>query len=218
MNRVELKNKAKELLKGNVFRILGVILLVGLITYVVKIIPGIFGIKTSEVIGNSSYGVQVTKTTSFGYIWNLVSAIVSAVLNVGLTNYILKFIRNENPTISDIFDIIKEKISIIIPVGILCSIFISLGFICLIIPGIIVALILSQVSYIIVDEDNLDTMAILKKSADMMNGHKGEYFILGLSFIGWILLCMFIIPIIYVIPYTTITFALYYENLKKQTN
>ena len=218
MNRVELKNKAKELLKGNVFRILGVILLVGLITYVVEIIPGIFGIKTSEVIGSSSYGMTVTKTTSFGYIWNLVSAIVSVVLNVGLTNYILKFIRNENPTISDIFDIIKEKISIIIPVGILCSIFISLGFICLIIPGIIVALMLSQVSYIIVDEDNLDTMAILKKSADMMNGHKGEYFVLGLSFIGWILLCMFIIPIIYVIPYTTITFALYYENLKKQTN
>jgi uncharacterized membrane protein len=66
-----------------------------------------------------------------------------------------------------------------------------------------------------VDNTKLKTMDVIKKSWNMMNGHKADFFELILSFIGWFLLCLFIIPMIYVIPYFILTVAIFYEELKK---
>ena len=68
---------------------------------------------------------------------------------------------------------------------------------------------------IINGEKNFGGITALKMSKEMMDGHKWEYFVLILSFIGWILLCVFIIPIIWVIPYIQTTQVMYYEELKK---
>ena len=52
----------------------------------------------------------------------------------------------------------------------------------------------------------------------MMKGHKGELFVLGLSFIPWILLgCITLgIAFFWVGPYMCLTYANFYEELKKQ--
>ena len=56
-----------------------------------------------------------------------------------------------------------------------------------------------------------------KVSEKMMDGHKWEYFVFQLSFIGWYLLCGLTLGILYiwVLPYVTVANTMWYEELKK---
>lgn len=58
----------------------------------------------------------------------------------------------------------------------------------------------------------------LKKSRKMMKGHKGEFFVLGLSFIGWILLAILTLGVGFIAlePYMYATMAHFYEDLKAE--
>ena len=92
---------------------------------------------------------------------------------------------------------------------------IGVGIALCVVPGIILALGFAMVNYIILDT-NLSGIDPLKKSFEMMKGHKGEYFVFGLSFIGW---CLLIVPtlgliMIWLFPYMIVANAMYYEKLK----
>ena len=52
-----------------------------------------------------------------------------------------------------------------------------------------------------------------------MDGYKLQYFFLGLSFIGWMLLCLLTLGIgfLWLIPYIQVTYAKFYLNLKEQS-
>lgn len=56
------------------------------------------------------------------------------------------------------------------------------------VPGFIVQYGLSRVPYLLVDDEEIKPMAAIKKSWRLMVGHKNEYFVLRLSFLGWSLL------------------------------
>ena len=62
---------------------------------------------------------------------------------------------------------------------------------------------------------DLGYKAVLDKSAEMMNGHKMELFVLQLSFIGWMLLgCItFGLAFIYVSPYMQATYVNFYHKV-----
>lgn len=217
MNRIDVKEKAKSLLKGNLWTVFKAALIVILISMVIESIPSLLGIETvtkeiTEVLGQM---VEVEKTTLFGYIWSVVTGTLSLILNLGLVNYVLKFIRGKNPQIEDIFNIIKEHWKVTVIVSLITTIIINVGTLLLIVPGVIASIGLTLCNYIIIDNKKLNAKEVLKKSWEMMNGHKWEYFIYILSFFGWILLCVFIVPLYFVLPYMEITFALFYEELKK---
>ena len=83
------------------------------------------------------------------------------------------------------------------------------------IPGIIVQYGLSRVPYLLVDED-IGPMEAIKKSWSIMKGHKGEYFLLRLSFLGWSLLNVVtcgITGIFWSTPYMNLTMAEYHDRL-----
>ncbi len=67
---------------------------------------------------------------------------------------------------------------------------------------------------IMCDNPQLSPWQAIKLSKKMIKGNRTELFVLDLSFIPWTLLCVFIFPIIYVIPYMQTTKALYYENFR----
>ena len=71
--------------------------------------------------------------------------------------------------------------------------------------------------YIIADDPDISGTEARRLSEAMMEGHKMEFFILQLSFIGWALLsaCTFgILGIFYVAPWMATTNADYYDNLR----
>lgn len=98
-------------------------------------------------------------------------------------------------------------------------IFITLWTILLIVPGIIKSLSYSQAFYIakdIVDSgyEVKGTQAI-NASKELMKGHKMEYFVLQLSFLGWILLGFVTLGIgfLWIAPYIQMTNELFYRKL-----
>ena len=84
--------------------------------------------------------------------------------------------------------------------------------------GIIKAYSYSMALYIWNENKEMGALEAIQKSKEMMNGHKMDLFVLGLSFIGWIFLGMltFGIAYIYAVPYLEMTMLNFYHSIKPQ--
>ena len=69
-----------------------------------------------------------------------------------------------------------------------------------------------QVAY---DNPNLSSKEVVEESEKLMTGNRGKYFVLQLSFIGWVILaCLtFGIGFLWLTPYITISTICFYEAL-----
>ena len=76
------------------------------------------------------------------------------------------------------------------------------------------------VPYILSENPEIGSMDALRLSKQMMNGHKFNTFVLGLSFIGWYLLGALLcgIGILFVTPYCEATFAELYATLRQSSD
>lgn len=202
MNRSELKTKAKESLKGHYWESIKVFLLYMLIcfgiTIVTSVIAGIF--KENELL-----------TAILGFI----PSFIVIGLYGGFYSFFLKISRNEEVSCTELFKQ-KNLFWISIGVSLVASIFSALGMFLFIIPGIIIALNYAMVYFVIVDNPKMGVMEALGTSKKIMNGHKWEYFVLNLSFIGWYILCYltFGLLILWLAPYMVVTTANFYNKIK----
>lgn len=100
----------------------------------------------------------------------------------------------------------------------LAGVYTFLWTLLLIIPGIIKGISYSQTSFILKDNPELSYNAAIERSMAMMEGYKMQYFLLQLSFIGWILLSMLTCGILnlWVLPYVVATDAHFYEFVKEE--
>lgn len=91
-----------------------------------------------------------------------------------------------------------------------------LWFLLLIIPGIVKSYAYSQVPYILADNPNIGYNRAVELSKQMTQGHKGNMFVLDLSFLGWILLGLLAlgIGVLFVQPYINATKAELYLELR----
>ena len=200
MGRVELKKWAKEKIKGHMWQLLGVIL--------------VASILTSLVVGQK-YTFEDGKFSATG---GVPLGIFLYFIEVGLAYYMVKFINDKNPVFKDLFYFAKDYVRTLI-VGFLTGIFTFLWALLLIIPGIIKGIAYSLVPLILADEKykDLGYMDVLKKSEELMNGHKMDYFVLGLSFIGWHLLAILTLGIleIWIAPYQTTATYKFLDDIMK---
>ena len=207
IDRKELKARAKVYAFNNKWTIWKPLLVVAGITFLFAFVAGLI----SGFINNKT----ITSILS------LCASLAALPLSIGATKYIMETIHGKT---IDLMEILKSKYKLFVPILILMvvsSILIGLGFTLLVIPGIVLALRYAMIGYIAAEsDDNMDAIEVMKKSATMMDGHKLEYFVLQLSFIGWLILCELTLGIlaIWVMPYMTVTNIYYYEELKKQNN
>lgn len=84
------------------------------------------------------------------------------------------------------------------------------------IPGIILGFAWSQTFFILADDKKIGVFDAMRQSYVMMKGHKFDYWVLGLSFMGWIILvCLtFGLGAILLTPYMQLTFAEFYLDLQ----
>lgn len=103
--------------------------------------------------------------------------------------------------------------------GLLYTLAISIGFMLLIVPGIILACGFGLTFFIMVDEPSISGTDALSKSWNMMRGHKWDYFCLQFRFIGWILLSILTcgIGFIFVQPYMVVASQNFYRKLRYGT-
>ena len=201
MDRGEIKSLAKEKIKGNLWTIWKPLLAISVIMGIVNWV-GSLAAENAGVIGT---------------IASLVLSIGAGLLLCAYTAYLLKFVRGENPEISDIIDCLKEKWLALLITSLLVSIFTMLWSLLFIIPGIIKGLAYAMAMYLVIDTD-LSGNAAIKESMNMMDGYKWDYFVFKLSFIGWYLLgCITLyIAFIWVLPYIMVAEVIYYEKLREK--
>lgn len=199
MNWSEIKEKAKDISYDNMWNIWKPSLFVALITFIIEL-----------------FITLIFKESSIGNIFSSILTIALLPIQIGIVRYVLELVRGKEANM----DYLKEyydKILVIIVISLLVGIFTFLGLILFIIPGIIIALGYSMVNYIFADNKEITAMGVLKRSKELMNGYKMDYFLFCLSFIGWILLGALTFGILYIwlFPYITVAQAVYYDELLK---
>lgn len=188
MDRATLKSMAKSQIKGNLGILFVISLLVGLITGAVGCIPLVGSVAT---------------------------VLLSAAFSLAMVNIYLNLTDGVKPEIGDLFSQIKNFWPAF-KVTFLATVFTLLWSLLLYVPGIIKACSYSQAMYILAEDPTMGARDAINKSKEMMEGHKMEYFVLGLSFIGWAILGAFTFGILYIwlIPYMQTTYANFYKSLQ----
>lgn len=144
---------------------------------------------------SGNWGIAIGGFVIYGIVAVGVNVIPAAVLfiagplAVGLARFSLNLARDNRASIEDIFTGFNQFVQslvayILMVIAILC------GMILFIIPGIILSLGLSQTFFILADDPEISGVDALRKSWDIMDGYKSNYFLLGLRFIGWSILCV----------------------------
>jgi uncharacterized membrane protein len=145
----------------------------------------------------------------------IASLIISGPMALGFTIFMLAISRKEETRIGQIFDGFKN-FGTALAAYLLIGLLVCLWLLLLIIPGIIAALAYSQTFFIIADNKDINPIDAIKRSTSMMYGHKWKLFCLGLRFIGWILLCILTLGILFlwITPYMYVSYAKFYDDIK----
>lgn len=188
MKRAILKSAAKRQIKGNLGILFLISLLSGLIGGAVNVIPVVGGVA---------------------------AMFVNAAFSLAMVSIYMNLTEGIRPKVSDLFSQFRNVISAFCT-NFLAGLLVFLWSLLLIVPGIIKACAYSQALYILADDPGLGSWEAIRRSKEMMQGHKMEYFLLCMSFYGWALLGAFTFGILYIwlLPYMQTTYANYYKSLK----
>ena len=148
----------------------------------------------------------------------IAALLISGPITYGVSAMFLKQTRNgETMDIVDIFNGFKEDFSNTFLIGLMTFIFTILWSLLFVIPGIVKSYAYSMAMYVKVDHPDYDWKKCIDESQRMMSGHKGELFVLDLSFIGWMIVGAFCCGVgtFWVRAYMEASHAQFYENLRR---
>ena len=150
------------------------------------------------------------------YAGQILAILIPGPLAVGAAFFALKISRDQEAKTDDLFFSFNNNLGNSILAYLIVLVFAFIGFILLIIPGIIVALALSQTWFILAENPSIDSYDAVIKSKNMMKGYKWQYFKIGLRLFGLGLLCLLTLGIgfLWLIPYQYVVYAKFYEEVK----
>jgi uncharacterized membrane protein len=143
------------------------------------------------------------------------SLIIYGPLYVGAAIWSLKFVRKEKYDYENVFDGFQRFADNLI-LGLLQALIILGLMLLLIVPGIIGALALSQSFFIMAEDSNIKPSDALRKSREMMDGHKAELFGIYLVFLLLGIVCLITLGIgfLFLIPYMRIVLTHFYFKVR----
>ena len=217
-DRKQLKEMAKDQLGHELFgsRWLKMLLVWLVYDLIISVVSGTGTRSYDTANGAVMVGVLVASA-----ILAVAAIIISGPLQYGMIRITVGCARdNKEAEFTEFGAGFKECMADAILLSVIQSIFIFLWTLLLIIPGIIKSYAYSMAFYIQQDQENKDWSYCLKKSQEMMKGHKWDLFVLDLSFIGWYIVGLLCIGIgtLWVVPYHQLTKANFYLELKKSLN
>ena len=202
MNNSEIIKGNQVILKGNYNKVI-------VPFFLLAITSGV--LQNQDIINSiySDYGVFS------GAVYSVLVLVLGSVIAVGLASFSLSIIEGQ-------IDINKLKYGLSIVnkafiFYVLYIVIVVLGFICLIIPGIIFSLMFSQIYYILCKDPEIGVIDAFKKSAAMMNGHKSQYFKLGLRYGFYFFLSVFTLFIwaLWLFPQMYTSYALFHKKVSE---
>ena len=206
-DRVDAKLKAKSALKGNTWRLFFLILGVELLGSLPSIVLGMVGSLT----GIEEHFIYILLEMAVSG----AAAIFILPINCVLDAKFLALVRNENDkNYSLLFYYRNKSAEEIIKAYLLSGLYIVLGFILFIIPGIILSIRYSMIGFVFADNPDIDYRSAMRRSKEITDGRKWDIFVFMISFIGWYLLAILTLGLvmIYVSPYYSASFAALYDG------
>ncbi len=149
----------------------------------------------------------------------VISLLLSGPFSVGLAYFSFSVIKGETPHFFQLFDGFKFFGKSFLA-NLCYTILVVVGFVFLIIPGIIVGLSLSMTFYIMADRPELSFSACLNESWNLTSGYRFKLLGLTLRFIPWYILGVIClgVGVLVVVPWHFVACARFYEELKKAKN
>ena len=166
-----------------------------------------------RMMENPDYIPALPNIGTPGILLVIAISVMSVMMIAGFSIYCMNICQFRKAGFGNLFDGFAIFFKVL-GLYILMIIFIWLWSILLIIPGIIAAYRYRMALYIMIDNPQLSALECIKASKQMMNGRKGELFVLDLSFLGWYLLALFPLVTIWVTPYTSVTEVNFYLALR----
>ena len=192
--RAEIKQQAKEQLKGNVWMLL-------LCAFVMVVIA----------TGATMIGAFIPFVGSLA-----ATFLVVAPLSYGLYVVYLNVTYGERPQVGKLFEGFQNFGPVVL-LYFLIWLFTMLWTLLFVIPGIIKTLSYSMAYYVLAENPQMSANEALNESKAIMDGHKMDLFVLYLSSIPWMLLGSITLGIayIYVMPYMQLTITNFYHKIKR---
>jgi len=145
------------------------------------------------------------------------SIILGGAFVVGYAMLNLQLMREKKMDLAKLFGAMNgESLGSTIAMYVLSQIFIALWSLLFFIPGIVKYYAYSMAPYILADHPEMDGLAAITASKNLMMGKKGKLFCLQLSYIGWILLSSLTLGLLmlWVAPQMEAAKAAFYESIK----
>ena len=158
------------------------------------------------------YIVTIVFTLSMA--WTLTTFVISGATKSGVCAFNRKLYTARGPKFNDLFlhyDIVGKTFL----TALLMQIFKTLWFFLFIIPAIIAKYAYSMTYYILDEHPDMKPMEAIRRSKELMRGHKWEFFCLQFSFIGWWILSILTLGIgfLFLSPYIEQANYIFYYNI-----
>lgn len=227
-NITSLKQQARGLLLGNYRKAISLLLASNLI------------ISTLTLLVGGSAGLSVISLT-IDYLVSFILTLLGCILQVGQYSFYLKLVCRQETQFKNLFEgfylypdktllsqfLIHLFTLLCLTPGLVLFILSYFSFIeisgiiilCILVIGAVLSfwikLSFSQCYFLLLDFPKLSALQLMKRSRELMKGHKKRLFLLYLSFLPMTILCLFSFGIgfLFVTPYRFMTETLFYLDL-----
>lgn len=151
--------------------------------------------------------------------FSLLHLILGGVVQLGYSKFLLSQHDGKEYEVRDLFSQF-ERFSIGFLQYFLRNLYVILWSLLFIIPGIIKSFSYAMTPFILADHPQMTAKEAIRCSTELMDGHKGELFLLGLTFLGWDLLSGLTLGIgsLWLNPYKNAAYAAFYRELQAKEN
>jgi len=158
----------------------------------------------------------ITSVSPQNLILNLLAVCLAGYIQLGIAVFSLDVYNKGEVNFTTIFSRFNDLKPIIFII--ILTIAIALGFILLVIPGIILALMYSQIFFILADDPDIGIIEAFNLSEKMMRNNKWQLFMLNLEAFLYFFAGIFTLFIwwVWLLPRYSIAYAGFYEELKKE--
>ena len=222
MSYSDYRRIARENLEGNWGKSLGI-----------AFVAAIFG----ALLAGSNIGFEVDMDAEYiqrlpGIILSILAALASVAslislaqfilggtVQLGYTQILLKQYHRQEFEIGELFSQFHRFKQGFLQ-SFLRGLYVALWSLLLIIPGIVKSYAYAMTPFLMTDNPEMTAKEAIAASIELMDGHKGELFILGLTFIGWDFLAILSLGIgyLWLNPYKNAAYAAFYRDLITNRN
>lgn len=237
----ELRAKARESLQGKWGKAALLTLCYGLITFVINFVIGLIPIIGSLITFVISLPISFGFIASFMKLKRDEDITFTDFLNIGFSNFGKIWGVFGNMVLKMIIPIVLVVIFLIIFIvgmggsaaGLMATTYSShsyvgmtagfsgvaiiglIGYFASLIYAVIKGYLYSLSYYVLYDNPDKSGKEIVETSESLMRGNRWRFFWLGLTFIGWYILCLLTLGIgfFWLVPYIMVSFVCFYEDL-----